>query len=211
MSDDGPVVGEAMHRRDVDRGVRCVFPCGLDKPDHVAGRESCCATVVYVHPVGCRRGDLASVEAGVGAHDCCPGLRIRGGLTCEVAGVEFGEGGIEVIEIEHDLFGHHPLAVDFGDLQRFNAKCGRFLEPLAAQTQAIAAHRDSRLRNSDSQGCDRTDVFDRGRAAIDFAAEALTSVIKPRVLGEQRTDLVKAIGERERDQAIVSSGRRVRQ
>ncbi len=52
--------------------------------------------------VRCRRGEFVSVDRGVGIRDHRPRVRIGGRFAGEVARVELGEGGVDVVEIEHD-------------------------------------------------------------------------------------------------------------
>jgi len=86
MTDDRSDLAEPMHRRDVDLGVRRVVPCRLEVFDHVAGGESCSATMVNVHPIGRRREVLAPVETGISSCDDGPRVRVGGGFPSEVPG-----------------------------------------------------------------------------------------------------------------------------
>src|SRR5271156_66171 len=99
--DDRSDLAEPMHRPDVDLvGVRRVFPCRLDVRDHVAGGETCSATVVNVHPLWRRRAELTPVERGIRTGDGRPRLRVGGGFAGEVSGIELCDGGVEVFRVE---------------------------------------------------------------------------------------------------------------
>ena len=74
--------------------------------------------MVDVHPIRCRRGKLVPFDRGEGPRDDRPCARVRGRFAGEVTGVEFGEGGVDVVEVEIDLAHHQPVGVDLGDLQR---------------------------------------------------------------------------------------------
>ena len=63
--------------------------------------------MVDVNRIWCRSGKFVPVERGVGPHDDRPCVRVGGRFAGEVSGVEFFEGGVEVIGVErnacHDL------------------------------------------------------------------------------------------------------------
>ena len=58
--------------------------------------------MVDVDPVRRRRGKFVPVERGVGLRDDRPRVRVGGRFAGEVAGVEFLEGGVDVVEVERD-------------------------------------------------------------------------------------------------------------
>ena len=60
------------------------------------------AAVVDVYPVRCGRGRFASIECGVDPCDDRPRLCVGGSFAGEVSSVEFLEGGVDVVGIEHD-------------------------------------------------------------------------------------------------------------
>ena len=71
--------------------------------------------MVDVHKVCSRREDFASVERGTRPHHDRPRVRIGGRFTGKVSGVELGEGGVDVVEVEGDAR-HDPLvSVDLDD------------------------------------------------------------------------------------------------
>ncbi len=92
-----------MHSLDVDAEVRSEIPdgadgFGADRSDaNVVARP-----VVDGDPVRRRRGEFVSVERGVGLRDDRPRVRVGCRFAGEVPGVEFLEGGVDVVEVEHD-------------------------------------------------------------------------------------------------------------
>nr|WP_142386790.1 hypothetical protein [Mycobacterium sp. QGD 101] len=116
IGDYGAEVAEPMHSRDVDLGVRRVVPCGLDIREKFARCESCSATVVDVHPVRSRHGELAPVERGVDFRDYGPRVRVRCGIAGKVPRVEFLEGGVDVARVQHDGRCDSVVGVNFNDV-----------------------------------------------------------------------------------------------
>src|SRR5277367_4682704 len=102
MGDDRSDLAEPMHRPDVDLGVRRVVPCRLDVGDHVAGGETCSATMVNAHPIGRSREKLAPVETGITSYDDGPRMCVSGGFACDIAGFELGNSRVEVFEVERN-------------------------------------------------------------------------------------------------------------
>src|ERR1700733_1796312 len=117
MGYDRSDLAEPMHRRDVDLGVRRVVPCRVDVGDHVAGGETCSATMVNAHPIGCSREKLAPVETGITSCDDGPGVRVGGGFAGEVPGVELREGFVEVFEVVRNARYDPLLRVDLDDVE----------------------------------------------------------------------------------------------
>ena len=82
------------------------------------GANAVAAPVVDVDPVRRRRGKLAPVERGVGPRDDRPRVRVGGRFAGEVPGVEFVEGGVDVVEVEHDGRRDPFVGVDLDDAER---------------------------------------------------------------------------------------------
>ena len=117
--------------------------------DQVAGRERYPSPVVDVDPVRRRRGQLVPVERGVGLGDDRPCVRVGGRFAGEVAGVEFGEGGVDVVEVEHDARRHPVVGVDLDDAEHLGdgTRSGRWSRPEKRDTtegEALPAGRDRR-------------------------------------------------------------------
>ena len=102
----------------------------------VTWRDRCRSPVVDVHPVRRRRGEFVPVDRGVGLRDDRPRVRVGGGFAGEVPGVEFREGGVDVVGVEHDAR-HDPLVgVDLDDVERLDVE----------RLGAVAAEKQIRLR-----------------------------------------------------------------
>ena len=70
-----------------------------------------------------RRGEFVPVERGVIPRDNRPRVRVGGRFAGEVPGVEFREGGVEVVEVECDVR-HDPLVgVDLDDAEHLGVEC----------------------------------------------------------------------------------------
>ena len=76
-------------------------PRGASNAGSSPGANDVSSSVVDVDPIWRRRGQFVSVERGVGARDHRPRVRVGGRFAGEVSGVEFGDGGVEVLEVEH--------------------------------------------------------------------------------------------------------------
>ena len=61
--------------------------------------------------------EFVPVELGIGTRDDRPGVRVGGRFAGEVPGVEFGEGGVDVVEVEHDDRHDPSVGVDLGDAE----------------------------------------------------------------------------------------------
>ena len=59
-----------------------------------------------------RRGKFVPVECGVRLCNNGPGVRVGGGLAGKVSGIEFCEGGVDVVELEHDDCRNSVVVVD---------------------------------------------------------------------------------------------------
>ena len=133
LGDDGSEVAQPMHDFDVDVDVRHEVQRGMDVCRDVTGRERCPAPVVDVDPVRRRRGQFVSVDRGVGARDERPRVRVGGRFAGEVSGVEFLEGGVDVVRVEQDLR-HDPfVGVDLEDVKHLGVeRLGRWSGPRIA-------------------------------------------------------------------------------
>ncbi len=111
---DGSEVAELMHRFDVDSEVwreapNIAYQCG--KITRVGRYES---PVVDGDPV--RRGYFLPVERGVKPRDNRPRVRVGASLACEVTGIEFLEGGVDVVGVERNERCDPIFGVDLDEL-----------------------------------------------------------------------------------------------
>ncbi len=95
MGDDRSEIVEPMHRLDVDLQVWREIPNGAKDLGHGAGLERASAPAIDGGPV-CR-GKFVPVERGVCLCNHGPGLRVGGGLTGDVSGVELFDGSVDVV------------------------------------------------------------------------------------------------------------------
>ena len=79
------------------------FPPGADVCGQVTRRE-CAAPRRWsmFTQSGVMAGQLAPVDRGVGPRDHRPRVRVRRRFAGEVPGIEFLEGGVDVVGVEHD-------------------------------------------------------------------------------------------------------------
>ena len=65
------------------------------------------------------------VELGIGARNDRPRVRVRGRFAGEVPGVEFGEGGVDVVEVERDVCDDPLVGVDLDDAEHLGVETRR--------------------------------------------------------------------------------------
>ena len=111
-----------MHSLGVGDDVRCEVPRGTHVCGQVAGREPSRSPVIDVHKVRHELGHFAPVGCGKGLRHNRPRVRVGGGFAGEVAGVEFGEGGVDVVEVEHDARRDPLVGVDLDDAEHLGAE-----------------------------------------------------------------------------------------
>ena len=75
--------------------------------------------MVDIDPVRCRRGEFAPIELGVDSRDDRPRLCVGGRFAGEEAGVEFLEGGVDVVGVESDECHDPVVGVDLDDVEDF--------------------------------------------------------------------------------------------
>ena len=78
-------------------------------------------------------GSSCRLNCGVGPRDDRPCVRVGGGFAGEVSGVEFREGGVDVVEVEHDERRDPVVGVDLDDAEHLGVER---LGPLVAARQA---------------------------------------------------------------------------
>ena len=103
MGEDRSEVAQPMHGLDVDADVLARVPSQRGSMRSASpGANDARPPVVDVYPVRRRRRKFAPVERGVGPRDDRPRVRVGGRFAGEVPGIEFVDGGVEVLEVEHD-------------------------------------------------------------------------------------------------------------
>ena len=63
-----------------------------------------------------------TVKCGIGSRDDCPYVRVRRRLACQVPGVQFGEGSVDVVEVERHGRDTSLTAVDLDDAKYLGVK-----------------------------------------------------------------------------------------
>src|ERR1700744_630197 len=145
IGDNRSETAESMHRLDVDAQVRGEFTGDADVFAHVARREQCTSAVVNVEPVGPSK--FVPVERGASISDNRPRLRVSRCLAGEVSGIEFGEGGVDVVEVENDDRLYPLVGVDLVKAQRLAVEhLGRLVAGRPSETteeKTLPASRDN--------------------------------------------------------------------
>ena len=100
------------------------------------GANAAPATVVDVHASPASIGGSSRrLSAAWASRDDRPRVRVRCRFAGEVAGVEFLEGGVDVVEVEHDDC-HDPfVGVDLDDVRA--SRCTRRLRPVTIDRTPI--------------------------------------------------------------------------
>ena len=116
-SENRAEVVQPMRHLGVDVEVLAEVPSGTDVFETFTGRKRCPAAVVETHRIRCYRCDFPPIVRNENTRDYRPGARMSGRFAGEVSGVEFGEGCVEVVKVEHDV-PHDPLVgVDLDDVE----------------------------------------------------------------------------------------------
>ena len=95
--------------------------------------------------------EFAPVERGVGSRDDRPRVRVVGRFAGEVPGIEFFEGGVDIVEVERDMRGDPIVGVDLDNIEHLGMEG---LGPLVAarhasatESEALPAGRDDGRRH----------------------------------------------------------------
>ena len=101
MGDDRAEASQPMNGLDGDAALRRVlFQRGTEVCHQVTRPDRCKVSMVDVYEVGGRVGEFMAIERGVDLRNNRPRVRLRCGLTGDVAGIEFLEGSDDVIGVE---------------------------------------------------------------------------------------------------------------
>src|ERR1700742_3303331 len=144
-------------------------PSGADVFDAFAGRKRCPPAVVEAHHIRCRRGDFAPIMCKEYSGDYGPGARMGARLASKVPRVELGDGGVEVVELEHHEC-HDPfVSLDLDNDEEFASNRLGVKAPSFNMRKAEApapGGNDSRRKACEADiGC-RLPVFDLGISPV---------------------------------------------
>ena len=119
---------------------------GADVCGQITRLDRCERPMVDVDPVRRRRGEFVSVERGVGPCDDRPCVRVGGRFAGEVPGVELLEGGVDVVEVEHDARRDPVVGVDLDDAEHLDGETPRVADrgPRSGHERGRGARRGSR-------------------------------------------------------------------
>ena len=97
-----PLVGQSMNGLDIDSIVRCVVHCCSNIRFEVTRPDRREPPMVDVDEIGCCCGYFANIQCCVDLRYDPPRVHMGGRFTGQVAGVEFDDSGVEVVEVECD-------------------------------------------------------------------------------------------------------------
>ena len=103
LGDDRSEVAHPMHGLDVDRSCRARCPTrnGCTPVGHRV-RMTAPRRWSIVTQSGAAEGSSRRLNAALAPRDNRPRVRVGGSFAGEIPGVEFLEGGVDVVEVEHD-------------------------------------------------------------------------------------------------------------
>ncbi len=102
---------------DVDVEALVELPSGTDVFETFTGRKPCHPAVVDTHHIRCRRCDFTPIVRNENTRNYRPCARVGCCFAGEISGVEFRDGGVEVLEVENDNTRDSLLGVDLHDLE----------------------------------------------------------------------------------------------
>ena len=182
---------------------------GADVCGHVAGRERSPAPVVDVHPVRRRRGEFVPVERGVGPADDRPRVRVRRRFAGEVSGVELLDGGVDVVEVEHDERRDPLVGVDLDDVEHLGVELRRALVADARSVIRMRTRRSPRVAMTvdvtfvGPDVGDRAHVCDLGISTVsDPGVHDPTAIVSGKVVGQHLRHRVPVAGREVRQEAL---------
>ena len=181
------------------------------------GRHREPAPVVDVHPVRCRRGEFAPVERGEGPRDERPRVRVGGRFAGEVTGIELCEGGVDVVEVEHDDRRDPLGGVDLVEEERLGVKSSgpwsgpeKWARARARRSPRVAMTVNEMSVNPTSAIA--RDVFYRGISTVsDSGTHHATAIVAVTLVGHYLGHRVPVAGREVRQEALVCARCRVLQ
>ena len=121
MGDDSTELAQPMHGLDIGPYVGREIPCGAHVCGQFTGRERSRSSVIDAHAVRCHL-ELSHVRRCVrpSYERPCSGVDCR--FAGEVAGIEFRDGGVEVVGVEGDERRGPPVGVELADTEDIGAE-----------------------------------------------------------------------------------------
>jgi hypothetical protein len=116
-----------MHRLDIVAEVRSEVPHLTDPRRQFNRLDRYDRPTIYADRILCLRRLLVPIERGVNPRDGRPCLRVGGRFAGKVAGIEFGEGAVDVVGVERDDRDDPLVGVDLADAERLYEERLRFL------------------------------------------------------------------------------------
>ena len=160
-------------------------------------------------------GKLAPVERGVGLRDDRPCVRVGGRFAGEVSGVELLEGGVDVVEVEHDelpTICSSALISTMSSNSVWNASA-RGLDREAIRLRARRSPRvaiDGRRHVVDPEFGDGSHVRDLGISSVsDSGVHDPSTIVDGDVLGQYLCHRAPVTGREVRPEALVHLACRV--
>src|SRR5947209_4211210 len=147
-----------MHGRDIDIDVLVrFFQPGAEICLQFGGPERGLPSVVDVYPVRHSCGECVPVERGICTGDDRPRVRVGGRFAGKVSGIELGDGGAKIVQLEYDDRRDLVAGVDFDDAQRIRGELRgpAVADRVAREDEALAAGCDDderRVRDPDRGG-----------------------------------------------------------
>ena len=169
------------------------------------------------------RGARACLKCSEGTRDDRPRMCVRRRLACEVSGIEFLVGGVDVLEVECDAR-HDPLVgVDLDDAQNLQLRIPRWSaprvrhrarrSPRVAMTTSLSKTvtpagllPTSKLATSASRPCRIPRWQPRRRSSLRWSSASISSYRIPVAGGKVRPDLARISGFAAFSNRGVSSG-----
>ena len=149
-------------------------------------------------------GQFAPVERGVGLRDDRPCVRVRRRFAGEVSGVEFLEGGVDVVGVEQDVGRDPVVGVDLDDAR---PPCGT---PRAGRGQRSRSRTRTRRSPRVAMTVDVMFVVPTSAMARMFAISASRPCRTPAFTTRRRSSFVNVVGQY-LGHGVPVAGREVRQ
>ena len=132
-----------MHGFDVDAGIRSDVPDGTNRCGQISIIDRHERSMVDVNRFRSRRGKFATIESGGDPRNDRPCVCVGSSFTGEVSRVEFFEGGVDVVWVNHDVRRDPIVGVDLRDEEHFDVEFLIWAQELrTTQREAVPTDRD---------------------------------------------------------------------